>query len=101
MTEALEVLLDVHGIPFAVAKSPGEAVALVEAGSIGVVIQDMNFRAGATSGKEGIELFRRIRAIDGEMPILLMTAWASLETAVELVREGAHDYMAKPWNDEK
>jgi DNA-binding NtrC family response regulator len=101
VTEALEVLLDVHGIPFAVAKSPGEAVALVEAGSIGVVIQDMNFRAGATSGKEGIELFRRIRAIDGEMPILLMTAWASLETAVELVREGAHDYMAKPWNDEK
>jgi DNA-binding NtrC family response regulator len=101
VTEALEVLLDVHGIPFAVAKSPGEAVALVEAGSIGVVIQDMNFRPGATSGKEGIELFRRIRAIDGEMPILLMTAWASLETAVELVREGAHDYMAKPWNDEK
>jgi DNA-binding NtrC family response regulator len=101
VTEALEVLLDVHGIPFAVAKSPREAVAQVESGSIGVVIQDMNFRPGATSGREGIELFRRIRAIDAAMPILLMTAWASLETAVELVREGAHDYMAKPWNDEK
>jgi DNA-binding NtrC family response regulator len=101
VTEALEVLLDVHGIPFSVAKSPAEAVALVESGSIGVVIQDMNFRAGATSGKEGIELFRRIRSIDGAMPILLVTAWASLETAVELVREGAHDYMAKPWNDDK
>lgn len=101
VTEALEVLLDVHGIPFAVAKSPAEAVSLVESGSIGVVIQDMNFRAGATSGREGIELFRRIRAIDSAMPILLMTAWASLETAVELVREGARDYMAKPWNDEK
>jgi DNA-binding NtrC family response regulator len=101
VTEALEVLLDVHGIPFSVAKSPAEAVALVESGAIGVVIQDMNFRAGATSGREGIELFRRIRAIDSAMPILLMTAWTSLETAVELVREGAHDYMAKPWNDEK
>jgi DNA-binding NtrC family response regulator len=101
VAEALEVLLDVHGIPSAVAKGPDEAAALVESGAIAVVIQDMNFRPGATTGREGVDLFRRLRAIDPALPIVLVTAWTSLETAVELVREGAHDYMAKPWDDAK
>src|SRR4051794_13953866 len=101
VAEALAVLLDVHDIPAVVAKGPKEALGLIEAGTIAVVIQDMNFRPGEISGREGIELFRAIRALDPAMPILLMTAWTSLETAVELVREGAHDYLAKPWNDAK
>jgi CheY-like chemotaxis protein len=61
----------------------------------------MNFAPGATGGEEGIALFRRVRALDPELPILLMTAWTSLETAVQLVKEGATDYLAKPWNDAK
>jgi DNA-binding NtrC family response regulator len=61
----------------------------------------MNFTPGATSGDEGVALFRRVRAIDPELPILLMTAWTSLETAVQLVKEGATDYLAKPWDDAK
>src|SRR6185436_5744474 len=101
VADALEVLLDVHEIPSAVARTPAAALDLVRSGAVGVVIQDMNFSPGATSGREGVDLFRSIRALDPAMPVLLLTAWASLETAVELVKEGAHDYMAKPWNDAK
>src|SRR4029079_3392927 len=84
VTEALEVLLDVHGVPSAVAKSPDEAVAAVKSGSIALVIQDMNFRPGATSGREGIELFRRIRSIDPAKPVRLITHRASHESADDL-----------------
>jgi DNA-binding NtrC family response regulator len=61
----------------------------------------MNFRPEATSGEEGVVLFREIRRRDPGLPILLITAWTSLETAVQLVKEGAADYLAKPWDDEK
>ncbi len=61
----------------------------------------MNFGADKTSGEDGIRLFRRIHGADPELPVLLITAWASLETAVQLVKEGASDYLAKPWDDEK
>ncbi len=66
-----------------------------------VVVQDMNFRSGATSGEDGAALFRALRRADPGLPVLLMTAWASLETAVALVREGAADYFGKPWDDSK
>src|SRR5579862_9528931 len=101
VADALSVLCEVHDIPAVVARTPAAALDRVRAGSVAVVLQDMNFRPGTTSGKEGIELFRSIRTLDPTMPILLLTAWASLETAVELVREGAQDYLAKPWNDDK
>src|SRR5436305_9416262 len=55
----------------------------------------------ATSGADGIALCRLVRAAHTEQPILLITAWTSLEAAVQLVREGATDYMAKPWDDAK
>jgi DNA-binding NtrC family response regulator len=61
----------------------------------------MNFGGQATSGEDGVRLFRAIRAIDRDVPVLLMTAWASLETAVQLIKEGADDYLAKPWDDDK
>ncbi|MGZ3423961.1 MAG: sigma-54-dependent transcriptional regulator, partial [Polyangiales bacterium] len=98
---ALEVLFDVHDLPAESVASPKEALARIAAGGVGVVVQDMNFTANATSGDEGEALFRAIRARDPHMPVLLMTAWTSLETAVRLVREGAADYVAKPWDDEK
>ncbi len=101
VARALAVLFDVHGIGHRVAKTPSEALSEVAGGSVGVVLQDMNFAPGATSGEEGAALFRGIRRIDPSMPVLLMTAWTSLESAVRLVREGASDYFAKPWDDEK
>jgi DNA-binding NtrC family response regulator len=59
----------------------------------------MNFRREATSGEEGVRLFREIRSREPDLPIILLTAWTHLETAVDLVRAGASDYIAKPWDD--
>jgi DNA-binding NtrC family response regulator len=101
VAHALEVLFGLHGIPCEVAAGPSEAVERVASGEVGLVVQDMNFSRSATSGTEGIALFREVRRLDPEMPVLLMTAWTSLETAVALVREGAADYVAKPWDDDK
>jgi DNA-binding NtrC family response regulator len=98
---ALEVLLDLHGIPVVVASSPDQALDLVAREDLGLVLQDMNFARGTTSGAEGVELMRAIRRLDPDLPIVLMTAYTSLEMAVELVKEGVNDYIAKPWNDDK
>jgi len=68
---------------------------------VDLVIQDMNFSADTTSGQEGVALFRAIRSRHPDLPIVLLTAWTSLETAVDLVRAGAADYLGKPWDDQK
>lgn len=101
VASALRMLFDLHDIGSIVATDAGSALRAVEKGQAGLMLQDMNFSPGSTAGEEGIDLFRRVRALDPELPILLMTAWTSLETAVQLVKEGASDYFAKPWNDEK
>jgi DNA-binding NtrC family response regulator len=101
VVHALEVLFDIHGIPCVGADSPERAMELLAGDEIGAVVQDMNFGADKTSGEEGIRLFQRIRESHPGMPVLLITAWASLETAVQLIKEGANDYLAKPWDDDK
>ncbi len=96
---ALRLLLELHDLPCRGVSTPEEALRAVRRGGVGVVIQDMNFAAGETSGDEGVALFRRLRGVDPELPILLITAWATVERAVELTREGAADYLRKPWDD--
>jgi len=98
---ALELLFDVHGLETLTARTPERALELVRSEDLGVVLQDMNFHRDATSGEEGEVLLRQIKQLDPDLPVLLMTAFQSLETAVRLVREGASDYIAKPWNDDK
>ncbi|HEY1532913.1 MAG TPA: sigma-54 dependent transcriptional regulator [Polyangiaceae bacterium] len=98
---ALELLFDVHGFETLTARAPEQALELVRSEDLGVVLQDMNFHRDATSGDEGEALLYAIKRLDPELPVLLMTAFQSLETAVRLVREGATDYIAKPWNDDK
>ena len=101
VVEALTILFEVHRIPMTSAATRDEVLEKVARGDIGVLVQDMNFSPHETSGSEGIELFRAVRKADPEMPILLITAWASLETAVTLVKEGASDYLEKPWDDDR
>ena len=101
IAKALRMLFELHDVESVIASDPDHAVRLIERGEVGLLLQDMNFTPGVTSGDEGIALFRRVRALDPELPILLMTAWTSLETAVQLVKEGATDYLAKPWDDAK
>ncbi|MCC6216097.1 MAG: sigma-54-dependent Fis family transcriptional regulator [Polyangiaceae bacterium] len=98
---ALSVLFEVHGLEVLTSATPEEALCAVREADVGVVVQDMNFAQNTTSGDEGVALFREIRALDPDLPVVLMTAWSSLATAVELVREGAADYVAKPWDDTK
>jgi DNA-binding NtrC family response regulator len=96
---AFDVLLSLHGARVIAVASPAEGLAALAREKVELVIQDMNFRREATSGEEGIALFHAIRARFPEVPIVLLTAWTHLETAVELVRAGAADYIAKPWDD--
>lgn len=83
------------------AQTPFEAEQIVRYQRISLVLQDMNFSADTTSGKEGVDLFHALRAINPHLPIILITAWTELETAIELVKAGAADYLAKPWDDHK
>ncbi len=101
VAKAISLLLSLHGIDSVSAEGPDEALGTLRRQPVDLVIQDMNFTPGETSGVEGLELFRAIRAEDPEIPVLLITAWASVETAVRLMKEGASDYVQKPWDDDK
>ena len=98
---ALETLFEVHGLPALAVSSPEEGLHLLATEDLGAVVQDMNFTQANTDGAEGVALFRKIRELDPDMPVLLMTAWTALATAVTLAKEGAADYIAKPWDDDK
>jgi DNA-binding NtrC family response regulator len=98
---ALDVLLSLHDIESVHADSPAAGLALLERREIDLVIQDMNFAADTTSGEEGSELFQSIRERHPDLPVILLTAWTHLDMAVDLVKAGAADYVAKPWNDER
>ena len=98
---ALEVLFSLHDLDTRHASSPSEGLAMLEEESFDLVIQDMNFSADTTSGDEGRELFAAIRARHPDLPVILLTAWTHLESAVELVKAGAADYLGKPWEDTK
>jgi len=96
---AFDVLLSIHGARVLTAGSPAEGLARLGREQVDLVIQDMNFRREATTGEEGVTLFREIRTRYPDLPIILLTAWTHLETAVDLVKAGAADYIAKPWDD--
>lgn len=101
VSTALDVLLSLRNIDTAAAASPAEGMKRLARGGIDLVIADMNFETDTTSGEEGVALFHSIRAAFPELPIILLTAWTHLEAAVSLVKAGAADYLAKPWDDEK
>ena len=98
---ALEVLFSLHEIEALRAATPEEGLALLARQPVDLVIQDMNFSADTTSGEEGTALFRAIRARYPDLPVILLTAWTHLDAAVELVKAGAADYLAKPWDDHR
>ncbi|MCH1929748.1 sigma-54 dependent transcriptional regulator [Shewanella sp. A25] len=99
--QALALMLEINGYRVLTCHTPEDALELVSAQEIELVIQDMNFSRDTTSGEEGRQLFYDLRERQADLPIILMTAWTQLETAVELVKAGAADYMGKPWDDAK
>ncbi len=98
---ALEVLFSLHDISVLGAESPEEGLAILDHQTIDLVVQDMNFTADTTSGEEGIALFHELRQRHPDMPVILLTAWTQVETAVALMKSGAADYLGKPWDDHK
>ena len=98
---ALEVLFSLRKLRTLSADSPSTGLAVLERELVDLVIQDLNFSADTTSGEEGARLFHDIRRARPELPVILLTAWTQLESAVELVKAGAADYLAKPWDNTK
>jgi len=101
VTEALSLLFSLHDIEAVTAASPEAGLEALLRERVDLVIADMNFSADTTSGAEGAALFRAIRERNPDLPVILLTAWTHLEAAVELVKAGAADYLAKPWDDAK
>ncbi len=98
---ALELMLGLQHIEAVTALTPRAGLSSLAEEDFDLVIQDMNFSEDTTSGEEGVRLFHAIREQFPDIPIILITAWANLETAVALVKNGAADYVAKPWDDAK
>ncbi len=99
--KSLSILFKLNDLDFATATSPAQALVLLAEEEFDLVIQDMNYVSDTTSGEEGVALFHKIRERYHTMPVILLTAWTDLSTAVDLVKAGAADYLAKPWDDQK
>ena len=99
--EALRLLLKPEGYQIDTADSPTGALKAVERREYDVVLIDLNYARDTTSGEEGLDLLARLRATDDMLPVVVMTAWASVALAVEAMRRGARDFVEKPWNNER
>ncbi|HEX8431711.1 MAG TPA: sigma 54-interacting transcriptional regulator, partial [Longimicrobium sp.] len=97
--QALRLLLKGEGYQIETATSPASALAAAREKELDVVLMDLNYARDTTSGREGLELIPQIRAADATLPIVVMTAWGSVEGAVEAMRRGARDYVEKPWDN--
>src|ERR1700685_1716995 len=99
--EALELLLQPRGYRVESAKSPAEVRQALATDSYDALLIDLNYARDTTSGLEGLELLSEIVALDSNLPVIVMTAWANVELAVEAMRRGARDFVQKPWENER
>ena len=99
--EALRLLLKPEGYVIDTAGSPSQVMRALELKDYDVVLIDLNYSRDTTSGDEGLELLKRIRLADESLPVVVMTAWGSVDVAVEAMRRGARDFVQKPWDNER
>jgi DNA-binding NtrC family response regulator len=97
--ESLRLLLKNEGFETQLASSPAEVLAAIEAREFDAVLMDLNYTRDTTSGQEGLDLLSRIQSLDSTLPVIVMTAWSSVELAVEAMRLGASDFLPKPWEN--
>jgi DNA-binding NtrC family response regulator len=97
--EALRLLLKAEGYQIESAASPLEIMDALDARDFDAVLMDLNYTRDTTSGEEGLDLVARIHGMDATLPIIVMTAWGSIELAVEAMRRGARDFVQKPWEN--
>jgi DNA-binding NtrC family response regulator len=98
---ALQLLLKGEGFETESVSSPGAVLEAVEARDFDAVLMDLNYTRDTTSGKEGLELLTQLKSLDGALPVIVMTAWGSIPSAVEAMRRGASDYVEKPWENHR
>jgi DNA-binding NtrC family response regulator len=96
---ALRLLLKGEHHNIVAASSPAGVLKIVETEDLDLVLIDLNYARDTTSGSEGLELLPRIRAVDPTLPVIVMTAWGSVDIAVEAMRRGARDFIQKPWDN--
>jgi DNA-binding NtrC family response regulator len=99
--EALRLLLKREGYKIESAESPREALQAIENRDYDVALIDLNYTRDTTSGQEGLELLAKIQSADPLLPVVVMTAWGSVDLAVEAMRRGARDFVQKPWENER
>ncbi len=99
--QALRLLLKAEGCDIDTATSPAGVLAAVEARDFDVALIDLNYARDTTSGLEGLSLLSKLQALDTPMPVVVMTAWGTVELAVEAMRRGARDFIQKPWDNER
>jgi len=99
--EALRLLLKGEGYEIEAVASPAAIIEAAEHREFDVVLMDLNYARDTTSGREGLDLLTRLKAIDATLPVVVMTAWGSVDVAVEAMRRGARDFVQKPWENER
>src|SRR5437016_6662625 len=96
---ALRLLLKGNRFEIETAASPAGILKAVDSQELDVVLMDLNYARDTTSGSEGLDLLSRIQAADPTLPVVVMTAWGSVDLAVEAMRRGARDFIQKPWDN--
>jgi sigma-B regulation protein RsbU (phosphoserine phosphatase) len=96
---ALEMLLRSSGFATEVVTDPGRVLGEIETEQFEAVLMDLNYTRGNIGGEEGLRLVSQIRAADSLVPVIVMTAWSSVDLAVEAMRRGASDFIQKPWEN--
>jgi DNA-binding NtrC family response regulator len=99
--DALKLLLRSEGFQVDTVRSPQVALESLGLREYDTVLLDLNYARDTTSGQEGLELLQSIRALDNQLPVIVMSAWGTIALAVEAVRSGARDFIQKPWDDER
>jgi DNA-binding NtrC family response regulator len=97
--EALRFLAKGEGYQTESVQSPAAVLEAVESRDFDAAVMDLNYTRDTTSGQEGLDLLTRIHNLDASLPIIVMTAWGSVELAVEAMRRGARDFIQKPWDN--
>ena len=98
---ALRLLLKGAGYQTEAADSPKAVLEAIQQQKFDLVLMDLNYARDTTSGKEGLDLISRIQALDHDLPIVVMTAWATVNLAVESMRLGVRDFVQKPWENSR
>jgi FixJ family two-component response regulator len=99
--EALRLLLKGEGFQADAVTSPAEVIEALKARSYDILLMDLNYARDTTSGQEGLDLLTHVQALDSTLPIVVMTAWGSIELTVEAMRRGVRDFVLKPWENSR